>query len=81
MNKKRDCLNISMECSTMFSRDKKDFLRRFETVDETWIHYNALEIKEQSKECTAFDESKPEKAKVMVTTFGCIHGVIHIDYR
>ncbi len=34
----------------MFKRNKKEFLRRFITVDETWIHYYTLETKEQSKQ-------------------------------
>ena len=29
----------------LFKRDKKDFLRRYETMDETWIHYCTPESK------------------------------------
>lgn len=44
--------------------DKKYFLRRFKTIDETWI---------QSKQCTKCGESTPKKAKTipskMMSTF------------
>jgi len=33
-----------------FKRNPDEFLRRFITVDETWIHYFTSEMKEQSKQ-------------------------------
>jgi len=45
-------------------------LRRFITMDETWIHYFTLETKEQSKQWTLPDEPSPKKTvKVMATSF------------
>jgi len=35
---KRDRV-ISKQCLEMFQRNPDEFLRRFITVDETWIHY------------------------------------------
>ncbi|GBP75472.1 Histone-lysine N-methyltransferase SETMAR [Eumeta japonica] len=71
----------------MFSRNSDEFLRRFVTVDETWIHHNTPETKEQSKQWVSRGERGPKKAKqslsankVMATVFWDARGVIHIDY-
>jgi len=46
-------VTISKQCLKMFGyvfqRNPDEFLRRFITMDETWIHYFILEMKEQSK--------------------------------
>ncbi|KAF8771416.1 hypothetical protein HNY73_018841 [Argiope bruennichi] len=42
---------------------KLNFLRRFVTADETWIHHYTPETKQQSKQWAAKDESTPKKAK------------------
>ena len=36
----------SEECLTLLNRNPKEFLRRFVTVDETWIHRCTSETKE-----------------------------------
>ena len=33
---------------TLFQRNRKEFLRRFVTIGETWIHYYTLESNRQS---------------------------------
>ena len=33
------------QCLSMFQRNPKEFLRRYVTVDETWIHYYTPETK------------------------------------
>lgn len=60
-----------------------EFLRRFVTVDETWIHHYTPETKNQSKQWTSADERAPKKAKtvnsagkVMATVFWDSQGVI-----
>ena len=80
-------VTTSKECLAMLKRNPKEFLRRFITVDETWIHYCTPEIKEQSKQWTFRGESAPKKAKVtisankvMATVFWDARGIIHIDY-
>jgi len=45
-----------------------EFLRRFITVDETWIHYFTSETKEQSKQWTSPSEPAPKKAKTVKST-------------
>jgi len=49
----------------MFKRNPKEFLRRFVTVYETWIHHYTPETKEQSKQWTKSGESAPKKAKTV----------------
>ena len=78
---------ISEQCLTLFKRNPKEFLRRFVTVDETWIHWYTPETKQQSKQWIFLDESAPKKAKtvrsagkVMATVFWDSQDVIYIDY-
>ncbi|KAG5338751.1 SETMR methyltransferase, partial [Acromyrmex charruanus] len=49
---KRDRMTISKQCLEMFQRNPDEFLHRFITVDEIWIHYFTPEMKEQSKHWT-----------------------------
>jgi len=72
---------------TLFKRNPKEFLRRFVTVDETWIHWYTAGTKEQSKQWTSPSEPAPKKAKtvpsagkVMATVLWDSQGVIYIDY-
>ncbi|XP_018304737.1 uncharacterized protein [Mycetomoellerius zeteki] len=62
---KRDRVTISKQCLEMFQRNSDEFLRRFITVDETWIHYFIPETKEQSKQWTSLGELIPKKAKTV----------------
>lgn len=84
---KRNRETTSASCLALFQRNPAEFLRRFVTVDETWIHWYIPETKEQSKQWTSPDERAPKKAKtvpsagkVMATVFWDSQGVIHIDY-
>ena len=84
---KRTRETTSEQCLTLFKRNPKEFLRRFVTVDETWIHWYIPETKEQSKQCILPGECVPKKAKtvpsagkVMATVFWDSQGVIYIDY-
>ncbi|KAG5329647.1 SETMR methyltransferase, partial [Acromyrmex charruanus] len=63
VNHKRDCVTISKQCLEMFQRNPDEFLHRFVTVNETWIHYFTPETKEQSKQWTSPNELAPKKAK------------------
>lgn len=87
VDQKRTRVTISEECLAKFRLNKKDFMRRFITVDETWIHHHTPETKEQSKQWIASGEPAPKKAKavlsankVMATVFWDARGVIYIDY-
>ena len=75
------------QCLSTFQRNSKEFLRRYVSVDETWIHYYTPETKNQPKMWTGPGESAPKKAKtvptgskVMATIFWNSHGIILIDY-
>ncbi|KAG5307266.1 SETMR methyltransferase, partial [Acromyrmex insinuator] len=68
---KRDRVTISKQCLEMFQRNPDEFLRRFITVDETWIHYFTPEMK---KQWTSPNEPAPKKTvksvgKAMATKF------------
>ena len=67
----------------LFQRNSKEFLRRYVTVDETWIHYYTPQTKNQFKMSTRPGESAPQKAKtvpsagkVMAAIFWDLHGII-----
>ena len=84
---KRALMVASEQCLGMFERNSKEFLRCYVTVDETWIHYYTLKIKNKSKIWTGPGESAPKKkktvplaGKVMATIFWDSHGIILIDY-
>jgi len=73
---KRNRETTSEQCLPLYKRNPKEFLRRFVTVDETWIHWYTPETKEQSKQWTSPGEPAPKKAKavpsagkVMATVF------------
>ena len=51
-SQKQACVVASEQCLGMFQRNLKEFLRRYATVDETWIHYFTPETKNQSKMLT-----------------------------
>jgi len=75
---------ISKQCLEMFQHNPDEFLCRFITVDEIWIHYFTSETKEQSKQCTSLGELPPKKAKtiksagkMMATIFWNARGIIH----
>ncbi|KAG5331214.1 SETMR methyltransferase, partial [Acromyrmex charruanus] len=47
---KCDRVTISKECLEMFQRNPDEFLRRFITMDEIWVHYFTPKMKEYSEE-------------------------------
>lgn len=74
-------------CLDLFKRNPNQFLRRFVTVDETWIHHYTPETKIQSGQWILPGERAPKKAqtvqsagKVMATVFWDSQGIIFIDY-
>jgi len=87
LDNKRNRETTSEQCLTLFKSNPKEFLRRFVTVDETWIHWYTPETKEQSKQWTSPGEPAPKKAntvasagKVMATVFWSSQGEIYINY-
>ena len=84
---KRARMVASKQCLGMFQHNSKKFLRRYVTVDETWVHHYTPETKNQSKMWTGPGESAPKKAKtvlssgtIMAIIFWDSHGIILIDH-
>ena len=57
-NQKQQRVEDSERCLELFKRSKKDFLRRYVTIDEIWIHHYTPETKRSSAEWTATGETK-----------------------
>ena len=49
-DQKQQRVQNSERCLELFKRGKKDFLRRYVTMDETWIHDYTSETKRSSAE-------------------------------
>ena len=71
----------------LFKRGRKDFMRRYVTMNETWIHHYTPGTKRSSAEWTAAGESHPKRpkaqhwaGKVMASVFWDPHGILFIDY-
>ncbi|GFV83972.1 putative DD34D transposase [Trichonephila clavipes] len=71
----------------LFNRNKSEFLRRYGTMDETWLHHFTSESNRQSAEWTVRDEPTPKcgktqksAGKVMASVFWSTHVIIFIDY-
>jgi histone-lysine N-methyltransferase SETMAR len=69
-----------------FNKNKTDFVRRFITMDGTWIHHYTPESKQQSKPWTETGSapkktrSVPSAGKVMASVFWDAEGILFIDY-
>jgi len=48
-DQKRTRMKIFEQCLECFNKNKTNFVRRFITMDETWIHHYTPEFKQQSK--------------------------------
>ena len=78
----------SNSCLELFKRGKKDFLRRYVTVDETWIQHYTTATKRLAAEWTAAGESRPKlpktqqwAGKVMASVFQDVHGILFTHYH
>jgi hypothetical protein len=80
-------MKISEQCLEHFNKNKTDLMRRFTTMDETWIHHYTPESKQQSKQWTEASCSAPKKTrsvpsagKVMASVVWDAEGILFIDY-
>lgn len=87
LEQKRLRVQLSQECLDCFQKDSADFVRRFITTDETWVHYYTPETKLQSKQWTEPGGSAPKKAmtmksagKIMASVFWDAKGILMVDY-
>nr|XP_024219422.1 uncharacterized protein LOC112211618 [Halyomorpha halys] len=61
----RTRLEMSEQNLARFLRNQQDFLLRFVTTDEIWIHYYNPETKQQSKQWKHTELPPPKKAKAV----------------
>ena len=87
VDQKRQRVVDSERCLDLFRRNKANFLHRYVTVDEAWIHHYTPEPKLSLAEWTAVSEKRPKQpktqmwaGKVMASVFWDAHGVLFIDY-
>ena len=87
VDQKRQRVADSERCLELFRRNKPNFLRRYVTMDETWIRHYTTESKRSSAEWTAVGKKRPKRpktqmwaGKVMASVFWDAHGVLSIDY-
>ena len=87
IHQKQQRIDDSELCLKMLDRNKTEFMRRYVTMDETWLHHFTPESNRQSAEWTARDEPTPKRGKtqqsagkVMASVFWDAHGIIFIDY-
>ena len=59
-DQKHTRMKISEQCLEHFNRNKTDFVRRFITMDEAWIHHYTPESKQQSEQWTEAGCSAPK---------------------
>jgi len=86
-DQKHTCMKISEQCLERFNKNKTDFVRRFITMDETWIHHYTPEPKQLSQQWTEDGCSAPKKrssvpsaGKVMASVFWDAEGILFNDY-
>ena len=78
---------LSRRNLNLFEEDPANFLKRFVTMDETWVHHFTSETKQQSKQWKHLGSPPPKKAKtvpsagkVMASVFWDADGILLIDY-
>jgi len=59
----RQQIKISEHCLERFNKNKIDFVRRFITMGEAWIHHYTPQSKQQSKQPTEAGCSAPKKTR------------------
>ena len=87
VDQKHARFQMSRENLQAFEAEPDNFLRRFVTMDETWVHHFEPESKQQSKQWKHTGSPPPKKAKsvasagkVMASVFWDCEGVIMVDY-
>ena len=84
---KKQCVDYSEHCLQLFQQNKKEFVCKYVTIDETWIYHFILESNRQSAEWTVAGESHPKQpkmqtsaGKVLASIFWDVQGILFIDY-
>ena len=82
-NQKQQRVEDSERCLELFKWGKRGFLRRYVTIDETWIHHYTPETKGSSAKWTATGESRLKRPKIQQwagKVFWHAHGILCINY-
>lgn len=87
MEQKHIRMRLSQQHLERFRKDKKDFLRRFITMDETWVYHHDPETKQEAKEwcepgTSASKRVRVQKSakKVLASVFWDAKGILLVDY-
>lgn len=87
MEQKHIRMRLSQQHLERFKKDKVDFVRRFITMDETWVYHHDPESKQEAKEwcepgCSASKRVRVRKSakKVMASVFWDAKGILFVDY-
>ena len=87
LDQKRTRVKLSQEHLARFQKNKTDFVRRFVTMDETWVYHYDPKLRQQTAEwtepgCSAPKQVKASKSskKVMASVFWDAKGILLIDY-
>ena len=85
--KQQRVVDDSERCLQLFKHNKNEILRKYVTMDETWIHHFTSESNWLSAEWTAAGESHPKwpktltsAGKVLVSVFLDAQGILFVDY-
>ena len=88
VDQKQQHVDDSERCLQLFQWNKKEFLRKYVTTDETWIHHLILESNWQSAEWTAVGDCCPKQlktqtsaGKILASVFWDVLGILFTDYR
>ena len=80
-------LTINQKQQRVDDLDKKGFLRKYMTIDETWNHHFTPESNQQSAVWTAASESRSKRPKTqtsvgkfLASVFWDAQGVLFMDY-
>ncbi|XP_031639759.1 histone-lysine N-methyltransferase SETMAR-like [Contarinia nasturtii] len=63
IDQKEQRINDSQRCLALYNRNPREFLRRYITMDETWVHHYVPQDKRQSAEWVGPDERPPKRVK------------------
>ena len=85
VEQKQQRIHDLVRCLKLFTRNKKDFLRRYITMNETWIHHFTPESKRASAEWRGEGESRPKRPKTQqsagkASVFWDMHGMLLIGF-
>ncbi|KAF7276297.1 hypothetical protein GWI33_010691 [Rhynchophorus ferrugineus] len=82
-DQKQRRVDDSEQCLKMIKHNKPEFLHRYVTMNEIWLHHFTLNSNRQTSEWTAQDEPAPKRGqtqqsagKVMASGFWDAHGII-----